>query len=167
MRCCSFQDCLVRDNFAQDFPLFRHFFFLPFVIFRHNPIVFHANAEAFLESAILTMFSGSFSDGAILILGAIKRGLVGHTPSEKGPAWIANNGSVMHMVVGNVATHLTSDLADEFGSFPFGFFWGQWCRGRRGWWVFKFRMRQKIFWRLRRLHDSETKRGLGATKGFL
>ena len=117
----SFQHCLIRDDFAQDLPLFRHFFFLPFVIFRHNPIVFHANAEAFLESAILTMFSGSFSNGAILILGAIKRGLIGHSPSEKGPTRIANDGAVMYMVVGNVSAHLTSDLADEFGSFPFGF----------------------------------------------
>ena len=83
--------------------------------------MFHANAEAFLESAILTMFSGSFSNGAILILGAIKRGLIGHSPSEKGPARIANDGPVMHMVVGNVSAYLTSDLADEFGSFPFGF----------------------------------------------
>ena len=67
------------------------------------------------------MFSGGFADFALLVLAAIKWGIWGHTPTEEGSTAVANNGSIMDVIVGDVVAHLTRNFANEFRSLPFWF----------------------------------------------
>ena len=96
------------------------FLLLLLVVLCHHPRALHADGQALLEAAVLTMLPGVLGNVAVLALGAVVGRVCVDAASEERPARVARDGAVVDVVVSHVAADLTDNFADKLGPFSLG-----------------------------------------------